>query len=193
MKFDTAYWQQRYRDKQTGWDIGFASPPLTHYFDQLQDPTTTILIPGCGNAYEAEYLFNLGFKNVYVVDMVASVLANFQKRVPQFPSKNLIINDLFTLKGQFDLIVEQTFFCALSPHKREQYCEKMENLLAPGGKLVGVLFERDFEHPGPPFGGNIKEYQSLFTNFFKINTLANCYNSIEPRQNTELFFIFEKK
>ncbi len=69
MTLDKTYWKYRYQQKQTGWDIGFASTPLVTYFDHLNDKDIKILIPGCGNAYEAEYLFSVwseigGFYNL---------------------------------------------------------------------------------------------------------------------------------
>ena len=64
----------------------------------------------------------------------------------------------------------------------------MQELLNPGGKLVGLLFNRAFE-VGPPFGGNEKEYRDLLEEKFTIKTMASAYNSIEPRKATELFFI----
>ncbi|WP_106792619.1 methyltransferase domain-containing protein [Aquimarina sp. Aq78] len=185
------YWKYRYQNRQTGWDIGFASPPITNYFDQLKDRDLKILIPGCGNAYEAEYLFNQGFKNIYILDLVEDVLQSFKRRLPEFPSEKLICADFFKYKGTFDLIIEQTFFCALSPEQRRDYTNKISNLLSPKGKLVGVLFNKYFEHKGPPFGGDKKEYELLFSESFTIKTLENCYNSIEPRMGNELFFIFE--
>ena len=36
------------------------------------------------NAYEAEYLFNQGFKNVFVMDISALPLRNFKERNPNF-------------------------------------------------------------------------------------------------------------
>ncbi|PKV50070.1 thiopurine S-methyltransferase [Aquimarina sp. MAR_2010_214] len=188
---DKQYWKYRYQNEQTGWDIGFASPPISCYFDQLTDKDIKILIPGCGNAYEAEYLFKLGFKNIYILDLVEDVLQSFKRRLPEFPSEKLICNDFFNYQNKFDLIIEQTFFCALHPERRRDYSSKISNLLSPKGKLVGVLFNQDFKHNGPPFGGNKKEYELLFSEYFTIKTLENCYNSIEPRIGNELFFIFE--
>ncbi|WP_062061051.1 methyltransferase domain-containing protein [Aquimarina longa] len=193
MKLDKKYWKNRYHDKQTRWDIGFASPPLITYFDQLINYNTKILIPGCGNAYEAEYLFRKGFKNVYILDHVEDVLLNFKKRCPEFPSDNLICDDFFKHTNTFDLIIEQTFFCAIPPEQREEYVQKMAALLSSKGKIVGLLFDTKFNHKGPPFGGRKKEYELLFSNYFTIKTLENCYNSIDPRMGNELFFIFEKQ
>ncbi|WP_109851986.1 methyltransferase domain-containing protein [Aquimarina sp. AU58] len=188
---DKEYWKYRYQNKQTGWDIGFASPPIINYFDQLTDRDLKILIPGCGNAYEAEYLFNQGFKNIYILDLVEDVLQSFKRRLPKFPSEKLICGDFFSYQDKFDLIIEQTFFCALPPKRRQDYINKVSSLLSKKGKLVGLLFDKEFEHDGPPFGGNKKEYELLFSQSFTIKTLENCYNSIEPRMGNELFFIFE--
>jgi len=71
------YWQTRYLDGQTGWDLGSVSPPLKAYFDQLKTQDISILIPGGGHAYEAEYLFRKGFKNVFIADVAEAPLAAF--------------------------------------------------------------------------------------------------------------------
>lgn len=68
----------------------------------------------------------------------------------------------------------------------------MSELLKPGGKLIGLLFDRIFEG-GPPFGGDKEEYEQLLKTQFTIKTLEPCYNSIQPRAGTELFMIVEKK
>ena len=123
-EFNAAYWQQRYQDKQTGWDTQSITTPLKTYFDQLTNRELRILIPGCGNAYEAEYLFSNGFKNVFVADVAPAPLENFASRVQQFPKEHLLLQNFFDLQGQYDLIVEQTFFCAISPGLRASYDRK---------------------------------------------------------------------
>ncbi|MFK7812517.1 MAG: SAM-dependent methyltransferase, partial [Maribacter sp.] len=79
------YWTQRYQEEKTGWDIGYPSTPLKEYIDQLEDETISILIPGAGNAYEAEYLWKQGFQNVNVMDISEFPLKQFQERNPDFP------------------------------------------------------------------------------------------------------------
>ncbi len=69
----------------------------------------------------------------------------------------------------------------------------MHHLLKPKGKLVGLLFNFELTEKGPPFGGNLLEYRSLFKSNFKIKTLEPSINSIKERQGKELFFIFEEK
>lgn len=76
---------------------------------------------------------------------------------------------------------------------RPQYAKKMASLLNPKGKLAGLLFDFPLTNEGPPFGGSKTEYINLFSNSFYLKTLEIAYNSIKPRENKELFFIFEVK
>lgn len=185
------FWNNRYCEQSTGWDLGQVSPPIKAYIDQLTDKGLKILIPGCGNAYEAEYLFKQGFSNVYVLDFAPLALENFKKRCPDFPDDHMIIGDFFQQNGQYDLIIEQTMFCAIDPKLRSAYAEKIAELLSENGKLVGLFFDREFEG-GPPFGGSKEEYFGYFKDYFKRISFEKCYNSIAPRAGSELFAILEK-
>jgi len=186
MNLDKNYWATRYQQNQTGWDIGFCSTPLKEYFDQLTNKELQILIPGAGYAYEAKYLHELGFSQVYVIDLAREPLTHLKEICSDFPESHLILGDFFEHDGQYDLIVEQTFFCAIDPSLREAYVQKMKSLLQPKGKLVGVLFNRDFEG-GPPFGGCVEDYRLLFEKHFDAVNMEACYNSIEPRNGNEVF------
>lgn len=108
-------------------------------------------------------------------------------KVPDFPQENLLHKDFFELTGKFDLILEQTFFCALNPILRSKYVVKMHQLLAEEGSLVGVLFNEPLYDDHPPFGGGKALYKSLFQKLFHIKKMELCYNSIAPRQGRELF------
>lgn len=90
------------------------------------------------------------------------------------------------------MILEQTFFCAISPELRSNYVDKIFELLKQNGTLAGVLFQFPLTTQGPPFGGSKTEYEKLFKNKFKIKTLEECYNSIKPRKGNELFIIIKK-
>ena len=105
-----AFWNEKYESNNTGWDIGSVSNPLKAYIDQLTNTNLKILIPGAGNAYEAEYLWHNGFKNVFVIDLSEKALQNLNQRIPDFPKAQMIQGNFFDLKMSFDLILEQTFY-----------------------------------------------------------------------------------
>lgn len=190
------YWEERYALGETGWDVGQVARPLKEYIDQLQDTSLRILVPGAGNAYEAEYLWHRGFQNVFVVDIAAAPLENFARRVPAFPKEQLLHQDFFAVVDQFDLILEQTFFCSFYPStdNRSRYAEQMYRLLKPGGKLVGLwfCFPLDSERGRPPYGGSRAEYLTYFRPWLVQRSFELCYNSIQERSGTELFGIWQK-
>lgn len=190
---DSAYWEQRYIENTSRWDLGTISRPIKEYIDQLENKNIRILIPGGGNAHEAEYLWHRGFQKVYVADIAPSPLASIKKRVPDFPSDQLLLIDFFDIDQKFDLIIEQTFFCALNPSLRSNYVKQMKYLLPATGKLVGLLFNAALYEDHPPFGGDIEEYKGLFDSEFKIHTLASAYNSEPSRMERELFINFHPK
>jgi SAM-dependent methyltransferase len=195
--FDAAYWQARYAAPgRAGWDAGRITPPLQAYFDQLaiqQQPR--ILIPGAGRAYEAEYLHHLGFRHVVVADLAPEPLAALAARVPDFPAHNLWQADFFALgeANTFDLIIEQTFFCALAPTLRPSYAQQCAQLLKPGGKLVGLLFDTPFAGATePPFGGSREEYAAYFQPYFQFIHFETAHNSLPARARRELFICLQK-
>ncbi len=191
------FWSKRYEEQRTGWDIGYPSTPLQTYIDQLEDKNIKILIPGAGNAYEAEYLFKQGFKQVHVLDLAAAPLASLQERIPDFPKGQLIQSNFFEHQGTYDLIIEQTFFCSFPPTKvnRELYAKHMHSLLADGGKLVGVWFNMPLtgDMVKRPFGGDKEEYLGYLNPYFEVQVFEDCYNSIKPRAGTELFGVFLRR
>lgn len=188
---DNNYWTERYSSDKTGWDIGFVSPPLEQYLDQIKNREIQILIPGAGSGYEAAYAWQSGFYDLHVLDFSKEPLARFKSLNPDFPSGHIHHRNFFEHVGSYDLILEQTFFCALHPSLREEYAKKMNQLLKPGGKLVGVWFDREFDFDGPPFGGNVAEYLLLFEKYFEVKTMEPCYNSIPERLGSEVFMILQ--
>ncbi|MEN2750121.1 methyltransferase domain-containing protein [Psychrobacter sp. FBL11] len=192
------FWQQRYKTGSIQWDMGQVSPPLKAYIDQLPESVKqqAILVPGAGNAYEVGYLHEQGFTNVTLVDFAPAPITDFAKRYPDFPSKHLVCADFFKLSAeqyQFDWILEQTFFCAINPSRRDEYVQQMAALLKPRGKLVGLLFKVDFGRQEPPFGGTKEEYQQRFEKHFDIETMETSYNSHPARQGSELFIKLQVK
>ena len=192
-RFKADFWEARYANDETGWDAKAPTTPFVAFFETLKNKEVRILIPGCGNAYEGELLWRLGFKNTYLLDYAEAPRENFLTRVPSFPANQFLLGDFFELKGKYDFIFEQTFFCALEPKLRSDYAKKMYDLLEPNGHLVGLMFTFPLTEVGPPFGGSAKEYQTYFEPYFDFCTFEPCRNSIKPRMGKELFINLKKK
>lgn len=187
------YWNNRYTENDTGWDMGFISPPLLAYINQLTNKNLRILIPGCGNSYEAAYLAQQGFTDITLIDIAPLLVQQLKEKFIHQPAIKIVLGDFFEHLGKYDLIMEQTFFCALHPSLRSAYVTKMHSLLAPGGKLAGLLFSAHFQKSGPPFGGTSAEYEPLFKKYFHLHTMSVCYNSHSKRAGNELFIIFVRR
>ncbi|MFN8263694.1 MAG: methyltransferase domain-containing protein [Chitinophagales bacterium] len=191
---DATFWDNLWQNKITGWDLNAVSPPLQLYFDSMTCKNKSILIPGCGNAYEAIFLLENGFKNVTVIDIAPTLVQQLLSKLAKYAGKELTIicGDFFKHTGQYDFIIEQTFFCALDRNLRTAYAIKMKELLKETGKLAGLLFDKEFKD-GPPFGGSKTEYEQLFKEHFNIQQMDVCMSSVKPRLGAELFFELTKK
>ena len=178
------FWNNRYENHQIGWDLGGVSPALKFWMDQFPDKSASILIPGAGNAYEVDYLLALGFTNITVIDIAPKLVAALKQRFASVNEVTIILGDFFELEGKFDVVLEQTFFCAIDPELRSQYVDKMIDLLTDKGQLLGVLFNRSFIG-GPPFGGSTEEYEVLFRDKFEAKFLP-CDVSHPARKGSEV-------
>jgi len=179
------YWNDRYETDHTPWDLGLLSPPLKAIIDGVDDKSAAVLLPGAGLGYEVDYLLQQGFQNVTVIDLAPLAIERLRERVGNSPSLTTITGDFFAHRGHYDLILEQTFFCALDPALRPAYVRHMHDLLKPGGRLMGVLFGIVFPFAGPPFGGLAEDYRGLFEPVFGQVRLEPCIISVKPRLGSE--------
>lgn len=189
---DKNFWNTCWKDQETNWDIGQVSPAIAEYMLQYPNKDATILIPGCGNAYEAEFLLKEGYTNITLVDISPKAVENLSEKFASAPQVKVRCEDFFLHEGIYDILIEQTFFCAIPPHRRKEYAEKASLILREHGKVIGLLFDKKFEHQGPPFGGCPCEYKPIFGPYFHIQTMEECKNSIAPRAGAELFVEFVK-
>ena len=189
---DARYWSERYRTARTGWDIGGANAGLIGAFTTYVRPDARVLVPGAGRGHEAEALWMRGYTNVYVCDWAEEAFVTLQHSAYLPSDDRLLVGDFFELDGPYDAILEQTFFCAIDPSQRDRYVDKCAELLSPGGRWVGLLFDRDFEG-GPPFGGTKQEYRDRFSRHFDIQLLGRFDGSIAPRAGRELLGVMTVK
>lgn len=184
--FDQQYWDNLWKQQQTGWDLGAVSPSIQYFIDGYPHKDAAILIPGCGAAYEAEYLAQQGFTNITLLDISPTAAALLQQKFANFPAVRVLQGDFFAHTDTYDLIIEQTFFCALPPMMRQRYVWQMHRLLNKNGLLAGLWFDRDFEN-SPPFGGSRTEYEALFQGAFIPQKWNVSEHSVKARATFELW------
>jgi methyl halide transferase len=162
---DKTYWNNQYQAHTTGWDLGEVSPAIKNYINTLNDKDIRILIPGCGNCYEAIYLLEHGFTNITLIDIAPALVEKLKIKFNENNNINIVLGDFFEHQGEYDLIIEQTFFCALPPQMRQKYVSKMYHLLAKEGKIKEAFA------------------------FLKMEV---CQNSVTPRAGSELWIQLQK-
>jgi SAM-dependent methyltransferase len=187
------YWDEKWKNEEIGWDIGYVSPVIADYFKKVSDRNCRILIPGCGNAYEAEFLINEGFTDISIIDISPKACEILKRKFAKNVEVKICCIDFFEHEGQYDFIIEQTFFCAIPTIDRNRYVKKMADLLLKNGRLIGLLFNRNFEQKGPPFGGSLAEYGFLFKKYFDVVKIEESNKSIPERIGNELFINLKKK
>tara|TARA_Y200000002_G_scaffold177351_1_gene146152 strand:- start:668 stop:1267 length:600 start_codon:yes stop_codon:yes gene_type:complete len=192
---DYSFWNLRYQNNQTGWDLGQVSEPIKKWFENQENKKINVLIPGAGKGYEVKYGFENGFENIFYMDFSSRAGDLFKETCPEFPKGQILVGDFFSLKKPlfFDVIIEQTFFCAIDPLLRPNYVEKTNEILKENGEIIGLLFNREFDTKGPPFGGTEKEYKELFNSKFNFKKFENCLLSSLPRKDYEFWIEFIKK
>lgn len=191
---DKDFWDNRWQQGQTGWDLNGIAPAFKLYIDGLTNKNKRILIPGCGNAYEAEYLLQQGFNHVAVIDIAPTLTEQLSQKLKNYIDAGklqVFCGDFFEHTASYDLVLEQTFFCAINPNLRAQYAQHMHTILTAPGKLVGLMFNTHFDG-GPPFGGNTEEYIPYFKPYFSQINMEPCLHSITPRAGKEVWVELSK-
>jgi len=112
-QLNQSFWNNRLENQQTGWDIDMASPAITNYMLQYPNKNAAILIPGCGNAHEAEWLLQNGFTNITLIDIAPKAAELLQKRYAKYPKVKVILGDFLTIRNNTILLLSKPFFVRL--------------------------------------------------------------------------------
>ena len=190
------FWEDIYLKDDAGWDLGESTP----VFDKISDalPLGKICIIGCGRGYDAVMFAQKGFE-VTAIDFAPSAISTLQSLASGAGVMiNIVETDIFLLTSQFscefDYVIEQTFFCAINPSRREEYEQLVKTIIKPNGKLIGLWFPLDkpMDDGGPPWGTTISEVKSIFYDGWKIEKEEFPELSISPRKNREKLIIFKR-
>src|SRR6266446_1977577 len=141
------FWDMRYAAGETPWDFHGVPAALKEFLKTSQ--AGSVLIPGCGAAYEVRAFHEADWK----------VTAN------DFGSRH------------FDFIYERTFLCALPPDLWPAYVNRMTQLLRPGGKLVGIFLYGEQAEP-PPYPLNPEKAREVFKEKFSLAKTSPVSDSL---------------
>ncbi|HSC42233.1 MAG TPA: methyltransferase domain-containing protein, partial [Candidatus Binatia bacterium] len=145
------FWTVRYAAGKTPWDFG-GVPAALKSFLARSSTRGRILIPGCGSGYELRAFHRSGY-DVSGIDFSPAAVDQ-ARRVLGVLAERIILGDFFTHDfGQscFDLVYERTFLCSMTPSRWPEYVDRVAELLAPGGRLIGVFLYGQRTSSGPPF------------------------------------------
>ena len=191
------FWNDRYLDGNTKWDIGGATPIITDYLGNKQNSIGKVCILGCGNGHDAME-FSRYDNDVYAVDFSDEAIKNLKNlSIKNNLTINLIKDDIFHLvrkySDYFDMVFEYTCFCAIDPSRRIEYFNLVYSILNDNGLLFGIFIPLDKStDDGPQFRVSIDEIKDLVEGKFII--LENFFSalSIDKRKNREKVLILKK-
>ena len=189
-------WQRHYDEGDLGWDLGQVAPPFIKLYESNTIVPGKTLVPGCGRGHEVIYLAENGFE-VTAVDYSSGAVNHLNSTVQEHKLKCKVLHmDFFGIdsahNGIYDLLIEQTFFCAISPERRPSYVSTVARVLKQGGMLAG-LFYHTGEEGGPPFNTTREDILKHFSGSFEIQQLSKSEDSAEQRKNKEWLVILVKK
>lgn len=151
------YWDNRYRDERTGWDLGRAPAWLEERALSLSP--RDVLVVGSGHGHDAR-AWAQARHSVLGLDFAPRAIAAAREASTDVPAERLrfVQGDVFELgRGAlapmaqaFDLVWEQTCLCAIEPSRRAEYFEAIQRVLRPGGQWHAILWSHH-QPGGPPF------------------------------------------
>lgn len=190
---EAKYWDAHYDTGKPPWDHGGPSPPLVHLARSGALPKGRLCVLGCGWGHDAIHFAKEGWK-VTAVDFAAGAERGLRAGAAKAGvSVQFARMDLFDLpkayRAKFDLVLEHTCFCAISPKRRKDYVGVVRRILKPRGTLFGVFYNHGGEG-GPPFTVSPRQVRSLFGPYFDIERLMVATDSFENRAGKELLALF---
>jgi SAM-dependent methyltransferase len=172
------YWEERYRNDSTPWDLKGPCPVFVDLLDSPRAPPRgRTAFPGCGAGHDVRLFRERGY------DAIGFDFA-FEPR--GVPFERLDVFDLgMHHRSEFDLIVEYTCYCAIDPARRAEYASSLAAALKPGGLLLALLFPVAEKEGGPPFAVSDREIPEVLGRELEMLSIESPLTSDPPRFRME--------
>jgi SAM-dependent methyltransferase len=208
MTLTSEFWEGRYQDGTTRWDLGQPAPPFVTLLDSPNAPPPgKIAVLGSGRGHDALLFADRGFEVIGFdfapsAIQAATIAARSRQSLAQSlaqssaqSSAQFLQRDIFELgnefANQFDYVLEHTCYCAIKPSQRSDYVQVVQTILRPNGELIG-LFWAHSRPDGPPFGTTADEIKQQFAAFEPILFIQPT-NSVDSRKDEEYLVRFRLK
>ena len=189
-------WQKHYDEDDLKWDIGEVSPAIQWLWKEHELPQGKAIVPGCGQGHEVVFLAERGLQVTGVDFAEGAVKLLRHSLATKGLQAQVLQRDFFQLEAEhdacYDLLLEQTFFCAILPEDRLKYVATADRILKPGALLAGLFYETG-EEGGPPFNTTREDIVKIFSEEFAIEYLEKTPHSVEQRAEKELLVLLRKK
>jgi SAM-dependent methyltransferase len=193
------FWSARYQtwqesNEKPGWDLSGPHPALPEILQQIKLPKSRIAVLGAGAGHDAHYLASQGHL-VTAFDISLEAINKARSLYPESKNLKFVEADALNLPaqytGQFDLIFEHTFFCAINPSLRARAVKSYKSLLTPGGFLLGLFFTITLGDK-PPFGTSEWELRQRLSSHFELLYWTRPQKNPPGREHWELI-VFAKR
>ncbi|WLI89537.1 methyltransferase domain-containing protein [Massilia sp. R2A-15] len=185
-----AFWDERFERGFTPWNRGGVPQALRDF--AARAGAKTVLIPGCGAAYELAFLSELGW-DATAIDFSPAAVATAKAGLGKWAGR-VVEADFFKYAPSkpLDMIYERAFLCALPRAMWPQVAARWAELLAPGALLAGFFFF-DTVAKGPPFGITRERLDELLSTNFECIEDAAVSDSIPVFEGKERWMIWRRR
>ena len=185
----TDYWQNRWKNNETGWHEPLPHPLLAEYYPQLAlEQGDTVFVPFCGASVDMAFLARCGYR-VIGVEISPKACAQFfteqglpytQHPLPPFDcyqGEHILIycGDYFALTaallGEAKAVYDRAAFVAISPTERYAYLNQLCHLMPPAFSVLLVTLYYHNAHQGPPYNCLPNLTQKVLASAFDVSLL----------------------
>lgn len=186
-----AFWDERFEQDFTPWDRKGVPAALRDFTARTGAPGT-VLIPGCGNAYELAHMAEAGWDAVAIDFSPAAVTRAKQVAGPW--AARVVEADFFDWQPSrpLDLVYERAFLCAMPPAMWPQVAARWSALLPPGGQLAGFFYLGE-SPKGPPFGIARGGLEALLSPHFELVEEAPVADSLPVFGDQERWMVWRRR
>ena len=189
------FWDNLYKEGRLPWDCGGVPERLRSFIEQENGEGRvagkSVLIPGCGSAYEAAYLASRGMQ-VTAIDVSEPAIERARSIVGDLPVR-FEVSDFFELdQNDFDYVYERAFLCAIHPSFRERLPAVLRSLLKDDGKLFGFFFVDTERKSGPPYPITEVNLSTLMTGLFQQEADESTEDQLAVFEGKERWQVWSK-